>query len=94
MGENIKFIQTNSPRNEKAWALTPEIKADPVISITLLKALHARWVILLKSLSPSDLKREFTHPDTKMQIKLERIIAMYAWHGEHHLALVMLVKGK
>ena len=78
--------------NEKLWATTPETHSDPRISIELLKALHTKWVILLKALSPSELKREFIHPDTKQNIKLERIIAMYAWHGEHHLGHIALVK--
>ena len=78
---------------EKEWALTPETKADPSLSIALLKALHTKWIVLLKGLSPSDLKKAFIHPETKMQIKLERIIAMYAWHGEHHLGHIGLVRG-
>lgn len=77
--------------NEKAWAITPETTADPNISITVLKALHAKWVLLLKSLTHSDLQKEFIHPETKQHIKLERIVAMYAWHGEHHLGHVRLV---
>ena len=78
--------------NEKLWATTPETQADPRISIELLKALHTKWSILLKALSPTELKKEFIHPDTKQHLKLERIIAMYAWHGEHHLGHIGLVK--
>ena len=77
---------------EKLWATTPETQSDPQVSIDLLKALHTKWVILLKALSPADLKREFTHPETKQQVKLERTVAMYAWHGEHHLGHINSLK--
>lgn len=72
--------------DEKAWAQTPEIHLDPAISVQLLKALHVKWVALIKSLSPQDLQRQFIHPETKRNNRLVNVLAMYAWHGEHHLA--------
>ncbi len=78
--------------NEKAWALTAETHADPNLSITLLKALHAKWVTLMKGLSAEDLQKSFTHPDTKKLVPLDRLIAMYAWHGEHHLGHIESIK--
>ena len=78
--------------DEKAWAQTPEIHLDPVISINLLKALHVKWVVLLKSLSPQDLQRQYFHPETKRYNRLDNVMAMYAWHGEHHLAHITSLK--
>lgn len=80
--------------DEKAWAETPETKLDPIISILFLKALHIKWTSLLKALSPSDLKKEFIHPDTKKNVSLERLVALYAWHGEHHLGHLQIVATK
>ncbi|MEO7992310.1 MAG: YfiT family bacillithiol transferase [Chryseolinea sp.] len=80
--------------NEKEWALTPETKFDPSISIALLKALHIKWTALLRTLSANDLKKAFTHPDTKKQVTLERQIATYAWHGEHHLSHLKIIASK
>lgn len=77
--------------DEKAWAETPETKLDPAISISFLKGLHVKWTALLKLLSPDDLKKEFIHPDTKKHTPLDRLIALYAWHGEHHLGHLKLV---
>jgi hypothetical protein len=79
---------------EKDWALTPETKFDPAISITLLKALHAKWTALLYTLSADELQRAFVHPETKKEVKLERQIALYAWHGEHHLGHLKIVASK
>lgn len=70
--------------NEKLWAETYEIAQDPVLSITLLKALHEKWVTLLRSLKPTDLEKYFVHPETGKQIRLDRLMATYAWHGAHH----------
>lgn len=77
--------------NEKAWAETPETKADPQLSINLIRALHNKWALLLRSLSAADLQKQFIHPETNQQIPLERMIALYAWHGEHHLAHLRLI---
>lgn len=80
--------------NEKAWAETPETKAPPALSIDILKALHAKWTLLLKSLSPDDLMKDFTHPETGKKMRLDRIAAMYAWHGEHHLAHITSLRER
>jgi hypothetical protein len=79
--------------DEKAWATTPETSADPMLSVMLLKSLHAKWVVLMRELSPTDLQKCFTHPETGKRIPLDRMIAMYAWHGEHHLGHLQLVKN-
>jgi hypothetical protein len=80
--------------NEKAWAETPETKSDPGISINLLKALHAKWIILLKQIPPQDLQKQFIHPETNKHVRLERLIALYAWHGDHHLGHLEIVSKK
>lgn len=77
---------------EKLWAETGETKSDPAISLSFLKALHAKWVILLRSISPTDLNRFFIHPETKKQITLKTLMGTYAWHGEHHLAHITNLK--
>ncbi|MEJ0056062.1 MAG: putative metal-dependent hydrolase [Bacteroidota bacterium] len=80
--------------DEKGWAVTPETSGPPSISTDLLTALHAKWTVLLKGLSTEDLRRDFTHPDTKKLVPLDRLIATYAWHGEHHLAHITSLKER
>ncbi|MEX2234945.1 MAG: putative metal-dependent hydrolase [Cyclobacteriaceae bacterium] len=77
--------------NEKLWAETPEVKLDPILSLNLLKALHAKWVALLKAIAPADLQKEYIHPETKKNVRLDRLIAMYAWHGDHHLGHLKII---
>jgi len=79
--------------NEKTWAETYETKLDPALSVALLKSLHAKWVTLLRSLTQEDLQKSFIHPETGKNVRLDRLIALYAWHGEHHLGHLKIVLG-
>ena len=73
--------------NEKAWATTPEIEQTPIEeSVHLLEALHKRWVSLLRSLQPADWEKTFIHPESGKVYTLGATVALYAWHGKHHLA--------
>lgn len=78
--------------DEKLWAETPETRAEPVVSLSLLTSLHAKWTLLLKGLKASDLSKEFFHPESKKHQRMDRVIALYAWHGEHHLAHITELK--
>lgn len=73
---------------EDRWADLADTKATPIeISLTLLDCLHNRWVSLLRSLKPEDWKREFRHPELGV-VPLEKNVALYSWHGKHHVAHV------
>lgn len=89
--ENTPIIKAYE---EKLWAETPETKLDPVISLNLLKALHIKWAAMLKLVNAEDLKKEFIHPETKKHVPLDRLIALYAWHGDHHLGHLEIVGRK
>ena len=71
---------------EDRWAELADTKATPVeVSLTLLDSLHDRWVRLLRSLTPEEWKRTFRHPELGA-MTLEKTLALYAWHGRHHVA--------
>lgn len=80
--------------DEKAWAETHDTKTDPALSLSLLKALHAKWVLLIKGLSAHELQRSFIHPAIQKEIKLERMVALYAWHCQHHLEHITSLKER
>jgi hypothetical protein len=76
---------TIKPYAEDRWAELADTKATPVeVSLILLDSLHHRWVTLLGSLGPHDWKRNFRHPELGV-VSLEKNVALYAWHGKHHL---------
>lgn len=84
---------TIKPYLENKWAEQVDYSKTPVeLSLQLLTALHARWAILLKSLKDSDLQRKFYHPESKKEYSLATNIGIYAWHGEHHLGHLNLLK--
>lgn len=77
---------TIKPYREDRWAELADTKATPVeVSLTLVESLHDRWVRLLRSLTPDDWKRRFNHPEVG-PMTLEKTLALYAWHGKHHVA--------
>jgi uncharacterized damage-inducible protein DinB len=77
---------TVKPYDEKRWAELVDAKSAPVeTSLTLLESLHRRWVMLLKSMRSEDFKRKLRHPELG-EVTLEKYLAMYAWHGRHHVA--------
>ncbi|GAB3193875.1 hypothetical protein ABID22_000415 [Pontibacter aydingkolensis] len=81
--EDVPTIRTY---HEAEWAMLPDSSlANPEISLTLLEALHQRWVVLLKCLTPEQLNRRLIHPETG-ECTIQQHIGLYAWHGEHHLA--------
>lgn len=82
------------PYMEDRWAELEEAKAAPIeMSLQLLAALHTRWATALRSLDAADLERTFQHPDTG-SVTLFRNIAMYAWHGRHHIAHITSLRER
>jgi hypothetical protein len=85
---------TIKPYAEDLWAQLPDTQATPVdVSLTLLESLHNRWVRLLRSLEPEDWKRSFRHPELGL-VSLEKNLALYAWHGRHHVAHVTALRER
>src|SRR5580692_9078457 len=79
---------------EDRWALLGDTQATPVeVSLALLDSLHDRWVRLLRSLSPEDWKRTFHHPKLG-PVSLEKNLALYAWHGRHHVAHITSLRER
>ncbi|MPR37276.1 YfiT family bacillithiol transferase [Salmonirosea aquatica] len=75
------------PYFEALWAELADAKQIPVEhSLFILLGLHARWVVLLQSLSTQDLSRIYIHPEHGREFRLDEAIGNYAWHSNHHLA--------
>ena len=77
---------TIKPYAEDRWAELADSKTTPIeVSLTLFDSLHDRWVRLLRSLTPEEWQRTFRHP-VMGAMTLEKTLALYAWHGKHHVA--------
>jgi len=85
---------TIRPYMEDRWAELPEARSAPIeVSLALLDSLHERWMLFLRSLSDADWKRSFRHPELGL-MSLEKTLALYAWHGRHHVAHVTALREK
>jgi hypothetical protein len=90
--EQLPVIKTY---DEVRWAELHEAKHAPVeISLSLLEALHGRWVLFLRTLNEDDWKRKFHHPGSGKDIELRTTLALYAWHCKHHLAHISSLKER
>ncbi|HMF53701.1 MAG TPA: putative metal-dependent hydrolase [Edaphobacter sp.] len=73
------------PYDEKAWATLHDSAAPVEWSLELVESLHARWVMLLQSLSDEQWKRGYRHPESG-PTSVEIATLTYAWHSRHHIA--------
>ncbi len=85
---------TIKPYDEAAWAELPDAKTAPVeVSLSLLEALHNRWMVLLRSLDDQALAKVFVHPETG-PMSLSKTVQLYAWHGRHHTAHITSLRRR
>lgn len=85
---------TIRPYMENLWAELPEAKTASIdLSLTLLDSLHKRWTMALRGITPAEWKRSFRHPEIGI-VSLEKNLALYAWHGKHHVAHVTQLRER
>jgi|SRR5690606_19797704 hypothetical protein len=89
--EDCPLIKTYE---EQLWAeLSDTNESEIEDSINLLKYLHKRWVILLKSLTTDQLNMQYKHPQWG-KVDLKWLVAQYAWHGKHHIAHITSLRER
>jgi hypothetical protein len=82
------------PWDKDRWALLPDAQLGPTeVSVALLEAVHRRWDLLLRAMTPQDFARRFQHP-TRGVMALDRALGIYAWHGRHHVAHITALRGR
>ncbi|MFZ4769650.1 MAG: YfiT family bacillithiol transferase [Ferruginibacter sp.] len=82
---------TIKPYDENAWAQMIDTQNLPInISITLLFSLHMRLHEILKNMKVEEWNRTIFHPEHQKQMTLWYLLGMYAWHGRHHVAHLMI----
>lgn len=83
------------PYLEAEWAKLADTEQTPVnVSLTLLHALHLRWIVLLRSITPEQWERTVVHPEHQRQMTLWFLLGMYAWHGRHHTAHITALRER
>src|ERR1700754_2412040 len=85
---------TIKPYDETQWAELEDARHAPAaVSLVLLDSQHDRWVRLLRSLQPEDFARPFKHPE-RGPMTLDANLALYAWHGQHHMAHITSLRER
>lgn len=86
---------TIKPYEENDWAQLADSREAPVdLALTLVEALHARWTILLRSMSDADFAKTFYHPGNQKTARLDQTLGLYAWHGRHHVAHIAALRER
>ncbi len=89
--EDEPTIQTYE---ENLWAELADTKRPPIdSSLGIIDNLHARWVILLRSIAPDQFSRKFRHPQWGCAT-VDFLLAQYAWHGRHHVAQITSLRER
>lgn len=84
---------TIKPYEESLWALLPDVQVPIETSLTLLDAVHERWIAILRGMKPTDFERMLVHPESGRQ-SLDQVLALYAWHGPHHTAHITTLRER
>jgi DinB superfamily len=84
---------TIKPYEEQLWATMADTYEQPInVSLTLLHALHKRWISVLQHIKQEEWERTIVHPASNKQMTLWFLLGMYAWHSRHHLAHIITLK--
>lgn len=85
-------VPTIRPYDQDAVAELADTKVAPLdMGLTLLRALHARWVYLFESLSDEQWARRGIHPESG-EFTVASMLKTYSDHGEAHLNQITRVK--
>lgn len=78
---------TIKPYLESKWSELPDSREDNLsASIQILKGVHHKLNILLRSLTETELQLKYIHPQYGTTYSIMQVIALYSWHCNHHYA--------
>lgn len=85
---------TIRPYEEQLWAELADVATTPIAtSLAILDGVHERADRVLRHLDDAAFARTYVHPASG-QHTLDYLVAMYAWHGEHHIAHVTSLRAR
>ena len=79
--------------DEATWAELADHDLPVENALDLLAPLHARWAHLWRSLDDAQFARTIRHAELGT-MRLDELLAFYAWHGAHHVAHVQSVRDR
>lgn len=85
---------TIKPYDENAWSKLSDYLFPVENSVALIQNLHTKWIHLLSGMEQEDFDKDFAHPENGQIWTLGQTLALYAWHGKHHLGHLQIIKEK
>jgi hypothetical protein len=80
---------------EDRWAELGDARSGDVgPPVAVLDAIHARWLQLLRTMTPEMFARSFLHPESGQLVSLSSALSYYAWHGKHHVGQIMWLRNQ
>jgi len=77
---------TIKPYDQDAWSTLADVSSvSPLVSLAMIAAVHERFVAVIRAMDASHYARTLMHPENG-RMTVDQLIAMYAWHGDHHVA--------
>jgi exoribonuclease II len=79
---------TIKPYNQDAWVnMVDEVSLDMENSLSILRGLHRRWVMVFENLNSDDWQRTGYHPEIGT-VSVDDMLETYAAHCRDHLAQI------
>jgi hypothetical protein len=82
------------PYDEQRWAALADARLPVDVSLSLIDALHARWVAVYRAMTPEAFGRTFVHPELNGTFTLDHHLQLYAWHSRHHVAHITALRQR
>lgn len=88
-------LPTIKAYEEADWAELLDARTLPVEpSLQILEGVHARWGALLATLTDTQWRREYLHPQYQSRWPLWKVVALYEWHSRHHVAHITELRAR
>lgn len=81
------------PYYEADWAKLADYQGSIESSLKIIEGVHLRWSELLISMTNSDFKRTYIHPEFDSEYDLKEALCQYDWHCRHHLTHIEVAKN-
>lgn len=85
---------TIKPYDENTWSALADMQLPVEISLSLIEAMHARWMAIYASMRPEEFARSFYHPELGQNLTLDQQAFGYSWHSRHHVAHITALRHR
>jgi uncharacterized damage-inducible protein DinB len=79
--------------DQDAFALLPDTHGPTEWSLELIESVHARWVLLMQSMTDEQFGRTYRHAERGLQT-LDQVTLLYGWHARHHVAHITHLRAR